>query len=175
MKRIALTVCLVMSGWAGSASAQSPGGVINDICMMPKASLLADPFSPQSVPCLSAAEVLSAKSTLRAQAAKTPGTCGAVAALEFGKDPYAPRTVACRTDVQISQLVTALQRPKPGIDDTCMRANDALRRDPYGPTSVACHPTKTINTVADLRKKITVKEREINTLHVELNRTYAGN
>lgn len=134
---------------AGGASAQST--TVNDICMAPRFLTMADPYSPVSVNCLSQADVTAAKAALRAKA--TPAYCKSVAP-RFLADPYAPETVTCNTDVQIRALVTKIKQPLPAgvIDDTCMRAADALKNDTYSGIPVRCYPEKVINDVAVQKK-----------------------
>ena len=161
---------------AAPASAQSlpikPSAhtTLGDFCMMPKNLLLADPYAPVSVNCLTAAEVNKAKTALRASA--TPVKC-AVSDAVLAKDPFSPQAVSCRTDTQIQKLITILKKPVSTTDDSCMGPRSLYANDIYGPMAVRCLTQQTISTAATLKKSITQDTLAVMALQGKIGRSQA--
>lgn len=169
MLKTALILAVGLSCLSVPAFSQS---VVNDACMMPKTSLLADPYGPLAVQCLSEAEMIKAKAELRNAAKKKPALCAASYTAEISRDPYSPKGVACRTDAQLSVLVAQLQNPKSATDGTCARPQAFLQRDPYGPLSVSCYAIKTIEAVIKTQKSLTAAEAQVQQDRAKLNALY---
>lgn len=169
MLKTSLILAVGLSCLSAPAFSQS---VVNDTCMMPKTALLADPYSPLAVQCLSEAEMIKAKAELRNAAKKKPALCAASYTAEISRDPYSSKGVTCRTDAQLSVLVAQLQKPKSATDGTCARPQAFLQKDPYGPLSVSCYAIKTIEAVIKTQKSLTSAETQAQQDRTKLNALY---
>lgn len=169
MLKTSLLLAVGLSCLSAPAFSQS---VVNDTCMIPKTTLLADPYGPLAVQCLSEVERIKAKAELRNAAKKKPALCAASYTAEISRDPYSSKGVACRTDAQLSVLVAQLQKPKSATDGTCARPQVFLQRDPYGSLSVSCYAIKTIEAVVKTQKSLTAAEAQVRQDQAKLNALY---